>query len=283
MAHEDTYWSDQNQPKGVPDWQLAYPALRYCYATLTKTQVVYCYDEESGDYWTKTSEWHWSYWAVLDWVYPNSTGWTNEQKNLSGSWHRSIGNGTIEGDIDQPVREKLLTYGGSSNTTEVDISSPTAVYNETYYDFFQDHTMTENECRDVSSYAYRGEEEYSWFAIITNNRGALWELNNSGRLIHEGIHEEVLPDEENPPATQWYLNGSGRLRMPIMKELINDLGAFNNNPNLTSVIFPPSIEAIGRLSFNNTGLTEVELPENCTYYASSFPPGCVIHGGQLIY
>lgn len=282
MAHEDTYGSDSNQAKTVSDWQASYPATRYMYGTVTKRRTLHCYQSSSGDYWTQVYEWHWSYWVVLDWVYPNDTGWTNAQKPLlNNTWHRSIGNGSVEGDADQPVREKILTYGGGSNTTEVDITIPSAENNGNHYDFFQTYQMTESECHAVSEYAYEGTQEYFWSAGITNDRGDLWELNNSGKLILEGIHEEVLPDEENPSATQWYLNESGQLRMRCMRELKNDLGAFNNNPNLTSVIFPESIESIGKLAFNNTGLTEVTLPEFCIYYPSSFPSNCIVHGGTL--
>lgn len=280
MAHQDTYWSDADQAKTIGEWQASYPALRYMYATVKKTTTTYYHQESSGDSWTGIKEWHWSYWGVLDWVYPNDEGWTNEQKtSLSNTLRRSDGSGAIEGDTSQPLREQILTYGGNSNTTLVSIAEPYAIRNENTYYFFETYNYDPSE---LSGDEIGKIDEYTWSASIINDRGDLWSLNNSGRLILDDIHSEVLPDEENPPATQWYLNESGRLRMPLMKELVNDLGGFNNNPNLEKVVIPSSVMSIGRLSFNNTNLTEVTLSDECTYYGSSFPPGCNVIGGQLI-
>lgn len=285
MAHEDTYWSDANQAKGVTEWQAYKPAIRYCYATLTKTQVVHCYQASSGDYWTQTSEWHWSYWAVLDWVYPSDGVWTNGQKTLSNTWNRSIGNGSIEGDISAPEREKILTYGGGSDTTEVNVGIPYAVNNENYYGFFpQEYTMTESECHAVSDYAYEGTQTYSWLPLIVNNRGDLWSKNSQGKLTLPQIHAEVPPNTNTPMPTEWHLDESGKLTMPVLREVVNDLGAFNKCQRLKEVIIPESVNSIGKKSFRETSLKSVEIASDCTYYETSFPSDCRIYfyGGGTI-
>lgn len=84
------------------------------------------------------------------------------------------------------------------------------------------------------------------------------------------------------PYGKWYReNGVFKTRgMP--DPLINDLGAFSGCTNLTRVDIPETVETIGRYSFYQTALTEVTLPDNCTYYATSFPEDCVVTGGQLL-
>ena len=64
--------------------------------------------------------------------------------------------------------------------------------------------------------------------------------------------------------------------------LINDSGAFNKNPNLHDINFPSTVVYIGPYAFNDTGLSVVELPDECGYYATSFPEGCTVVGGHLI-
>lgn len=61
-----------------------------------------------------------------------------------------------------------------------------------------------------------------------------------------------------------------------------DLGAFTNATSLVSVSFPSTLVSIGKFSFSNTALTEVTLPEKCTYYSTSFPKNCIVKGGNLI-
>lgn len=59
----------------------------------------------------------------------------------------------------------------------------------------------------------------------------------------------------------------------------NPMGAFFNATSLNEIRIPDSVKSIGRYSFANTSLTEVFLAEDCEYYDTSFPSGCLIHGG----
>lgn len=59
-------------------------------------------------------------------------------------------------------------------------------------------------------------------------------------------------------------------------------GAFCYAAKLSSVVIPSTVKSIGKYSFTYTALTSVVLPDNCTYYATSFPEGCAVTGGVLI-
>lgn len=55
------------------------------------------------------------------------------------------------------------------------------------------------------------------------------------------------------------------------------MGAFADNPSLYRVIIPRSVKKIGRYAFANTALTSVTIADDCEYYPTSFPEGCVIN------
>ena len=59
------------------------------------------------------------------------------------------------------------------------------------------------------------------------------------------------------------------------------IGAFCHCSNLREVSIPSTVTSIGRYSFTYTSLTQVELPDGCTYYSTSFPKNCKIKGGKL--
>lgn len=84
------------------------------------------------------------------------------------------------------------------------------------------------------------------------------------------------------PCDKWYRENGVLKNRRLPDILINDLGAFSGCTNLTRVDIPEGVETIGRYSFYQTALTEVTLPDNCTYYATSFPEDCVVTGGVLI-
>lgn len=59
-------------------------------------------------------------------------------------------------------------------------------------------------------------------------------------------------------------------------------GAFSNSINLNSIKISKSLSYIGRYAFTNSSLTDVKLPEDCSYYSTSFPKDCKVTGGKLI-
>lgn len=58
-------------------------------------------------------------------------------------------------------------------------------------------------------------------------------------------------------------------------------GAFNSSP-LKEIKGGNNLESIGKYSFRNTELTAVTLPQDCTYYNTSFPEDCTVTGGTII-
>ena len=61
-----------------------------------------------------------------------------------------------------------------------------------------------------------------------------------------------------------------------------NLGAFGHCNTLKSITIPLSCTSIGKHTFTESGIKNVTLPNNCTYYSTSFPQDCNIIGGQLI-
>lgn len=60
-------------------------------------------------------------------------------------------------------------------------------------------------------------------------------------------------------------------------EYMENIGAFTNCTDLTSVTIPASVKYIDYYSFWNTGLTSVTIASDCKYYPTSFPSGCTIN------
>lgn len=295
MAHENIYWSDGDNCYTEGEWQRLYPAQRYAFGTVTKETTTDYYDEDSGDSWKKIEVWHWSYWVVLDWVYPFSSyddvlddTWTNSEHSLNNSVHRCVSSATssgtprVEGDSYNPLREQFVTKTSTNQTTFVQLGdTPYVIHNGIAYKFFEDYVYDESEL-SPSAHEVRKEDSYSCGLGIENDRGDLWSLNSQGKLTLPLIHTEVLPNTDTPMPTEWRLNENNKLVMPVHRELVNNLGAFSGASNLNTLIIPNSVEALGKKTCRETALSEIILPENCTYYATSFPANCVVTGGQIV-
>jgi hypothetical protein len=78
-----------------------------------------------------------------------------------------------------------------------------------------------------------------------------------------------------PASFWWYEESDDRLEEALIPDSI-PIGAFINCRNLTYVKIPSTVTSIGREAFYNSGLTLVRIPAGCTYYPTSFPPGCEI-------
>lgn len=89
-------------------------------------------------------------------------------------------------------------------------------------------------------------------------------------------------DFSNPLPIGFYSQNNNEY--PIISDVPDEIiaGAFCHAVNLSSVIIPESVKTIGRYSFSYTALTAVTLPEDCTYYSTSFPKDCAITGGVII-
>jgi hypothetical protein len=55
-----------------------------------------------------------------------------------------------------------------------------------------------------------------------------------------------------------------------------DIGAFCHCYQLKSISIPTSVKNIGQFTFYNTQLSSVRISSDCTYWSTSFPPGCQV-------
>ena len=112
--------------------------------------------------------------------------------------------------------------------------------------------------------------------------GPSWTLDENEILTNENL---TAPIGWQPPypAGMWVLDDNDILTNSMLPEVLVDTqGAFAGVESLTYIQIPETVKSIGRYSFRDTGLTEVTLAEDCTYYATSFPSTCTVIGGQII-
>ena len=84
------------------------------------------------------------------------------------------------------------------------------------------------------------------------------------------------------PATMWYLDENNKLMNALLPDIL-PVGAFALTTELQEIRLPESLEEIGPEAFYGSAIRRVIIPNNqCTYYATSFPPDCVVTGGHLI-
>lgn len=109
-----------------------------------------------------------------------------------------------------------------------------------------------------------------------------WRLIN-GKLINNDLPEPIESNLTPPyPASMWYLDENNKLMNALLPDIL-PLGAFALTTELQEIRLPESLEEIGPEAFYGSAIRHVTIPNNqCTYYATSFPPGCVVTGGHLI-
>jgi hypothetical protein len=74
----------------------------------------------------------------------------------------------------------------------------------------------------------------------------------------------------------WYLDENNKLMNSLLPDELK-VGAFINCTVLKDVTIPKSVKHIGKYAFYNTALKSVRISKDCTYYPTSFPPGCAIN------
>lgn len=85
------------------------------------------------------------------------------------------------------------------------------------------------------------------------------------------------------PSPLWYVTTNPNDILNASYRVPDILGAFAHCKKLKTIVLPDSLTSIGPDAFNDSGLEEVTIPNSqCTYYATSFPPSCVVTGGHLI-
>lgn len=109
----------------------------------------------------------------------------------------------------------------------------------------------------------------------------VWYLQEDDKL-----HADSIPNKlswtKPYPYSMWYIE-------PDFNHLFDSaipyppiIDAFRGCSKLKLIKIADSVQSIGKLSFEDTALTKVKLSDTCTYYSTTFPPDCVITGGQII-
>lgn len=111
---------------------------------------------------------------------------------------------------------------------------------------------------------------------------SMWRLDSDNDLVTSLLPEPSPIFTPPYPATMWYLDENNKLINGLLPDIL-PLGAFALTTELQEIRLPESLEEIGREAFYGSAIRRVTIPNNqCTYYATSFPPDCVVTGGHLI-
>lgn len=111
---------------------------------------------------------------------------------------------------------------------------------------------------------------------------SMWRLDSDNDLVTL-LFPEALDSFTPPyPASMWCLDENNKLMNALLPDIL-PMGAFALTTELQEIRLPESLEEIGPEAFYGSAIRRVTIPNNqCTYYATSFPPGCVVTGGHLI-
>lgn len=94
-------------------------------------------------------------------------------------------------------------------------------------------------------------------------------------LVAVPIDSDLL--EYPYPASFWYCDlVENRDNNSVLPKEV-PLGAFIGCDNLQEVKIARSLQTLGKWSFIETDLTSVTIPQNCTFFNTTFPEDCVIH------
>lgn len=109
---------------------------------------------------------------------------------------------------------------------------------------------------------------------------SLWRLDSDDILTLNNEDWSPFPEPMEYltppyPATMWYLDEENKLMNGLLPEPPTE-GSFMDCTTLEYVSIPESVQYIGRYAFTHTSLTRVRISRTCTYYPTSFPPGCEI-------
>lgn len=111
---------------------------------------------------------------------------------------------------------------------------------------------------------------------------SMWRLDSDNDLVTLLFLEPLANFTPPYPASMWYLDENNKLMNSLLPDVL-PLGAFALTTELQEIRLPESLEEIGPEAFYGSAIRHVTIPNNqCTYYATSFPPGCVVTGGHLI-
>lgn len=96
-------------------------------------------------------------------------------------------------------------------------------------------------------------------------------INRTGQDLTEDVTIEKVTIYEH---TSWEIV-NGELQNADIPQ-VQPIGAFSDDNLLTEIVLPEATKELGLYSFYNSGLQEVTLSEDCTFYPTTFPESCVI-------
>lgn len=275
MAHENTYWEDSNNARNLNEWlESKSGVITYSYVRLKKTIVTVYLDTSDGTTWTSTQVRHMSLFAVLNWQYAVSpTRWNN-------NFHKFHPDIMDHSTSDNYTDDELSSFDSNCyfHADSIILDKPAIlIENGEMTRYFEDYVYPES-----SSYVSKTHR----YDIIDSASNVLhtylWSYGSDGKLTLDGIHPVVNKNTISPPPTEWMLDDTNHLVMPIYRELIDDLGAFSESSNLKTIIFPDTVISLGKKTCHDTLVSAITLPNECTYYKTTFPESCSITGGRKI-
>lgn len=118
--------------------------------------------------------------------------------------------------------------------------------------------------------------------LVSPYPASLWRLDSDNNIVTLLLPEALDSFTPPYPASMWYLDENNKIMNGLLPDVL-PLGAFALTTELQEIRLPESLEEIGPEAFYGSAIRRVTIPNNlCTYYATSFPPGCVVTGGHLI-
>lgn len=109
-----------------------------------------------------------------------------------------------------------------------------------------------------------------------------WIIQNNELTNTDFVNVPDKPFHGDSPYTFWRIDPNANEGMPYVGLMIgvpvlSQAGAFKDAASLAKVTIPTSCTSIGAYAFSGTQLTEVTIPQGCTYEETSFPAGCKVN------
>lgn len=217
-----------------------------------------------------------SYFANLK---PNTT-YTIKRIDTSTRMRVGFSNEPLYGYISSDGSSSYISNIYKTNSRRIDSNDP--------------YTFTTNDTDIYLQIYFTNNSEFSTRVMLnegttiedyvepTEHLPSAWYIDPDEGMTQD-IFPPLLPEPLSKPFPPYAIVNKGNDGFgPNEYASLPDLGAFANASELTSVKIPSTCKLIGITAFRNTKLTSVRLPDDCQYYPTSFPDGCVVNGGSII-
>lgn len=128
-------------------------------------------------------------------------------------------------------------------------------------------------------------EEYEFTISTPTKVGLYFKAINPAQSYYNNYTRFMIVDHDvvAEPFTIDISGGGTLSGITCWEPYVKKMGAFARTEHLREVSLPSTLTSIGRYSFADSGIREVNIPNReCTYYSTSFPPECKVTGGRLI-